>query len=95
MINPIRIIKDVIDLLRNPPGAAVAALEVTESNYDTIINDPDIDHRMIPYVKPGEFIVEFENLVTVVPSDEFPTYFNFTEPQRIDDFTPIRQIKPL
>lgn len=95
MFNPIQYIKDIIDLLREPPGNAVAALEVTEENYDFIVNNPDIDHRMIPYVKPGEHIVEFETTITVVPRKDFYKHFEYTEPQRYDEFTPIRTIKPL
>lgn len=95
MFNPIQFVKDVIDLLRDPPGEAQSALEITSENIDELINFPEIDPRMIPYLKVGDFVVEFENMVTVVPSKDFKKHYAFFGPSWQDAFSPIITIKPL
>lgn len=98
MFNPIQFMKDVIDILRDPPGKAVAACEITSENIGHLTNHPNIDPRMTPYLKVGDFVVGFENLVTVVPSKDFHKHFAFDGPIHTGPDAPltrIRTIKPL
>lgn len=98
MYNPIQFIKDVIDLLRDPPGEAVAAVQITSENIDHLINHPDIDDRMKSYINVGHFIVEFENLLTVVPQRDFEKHYEFDGPIHTGPDAPltrVRTIKPL
>ena len=98
MYSPIKFIKDIIDILRDPPGEAVAACEITPENIDHLTNHPEIDPRMVPYLKVGDFVVGFENLVTVVPSKDFHTHYAFDGPVHAGPDAPltrVRTIKPL
>jgi len=98
MFNPIQFIKDIIDILRDPPGEAVAAVEITSENIDHLINHPEVDPRMKPYLKVGDFVVDFENMVTVVPQKEFHKHYAFDGPVHTGydaPLTRIRTIKPL
>ena len=65
----LKFIKDVIYLLKNPPGVALRACEITPDTVDFVTNI--VGSEGAPYVKYGDFLVEFENLVTVVPAKEF------------------------
>lgn len=101
MFNPIQFIKDVIDILRDPPGKPLHGFEITSDNIDHLIHEPDLDPRMKPYLKVGDFVVEFENMVTVVPSKDFSKYYEFFGPYHEGAAGPliyirsIKQIKPL
>ena len=101
MIKPIQYIKDIIDLLRDPSGEPVCAFEITSDNIDALINEPELDPRMKPYLKVGDFVVEFENLVTVVPSKDFHKHYEFYGPVHAEAHGPliyirsVRQTKPL
>lgn len=98
MFNPIRYIKDVIDILRNPPGEAQAALEIVPENIDNIRTEvtqsygPAADN----YVKLGDYYLVFQNGSTIVPKNEFHKHFAFIEPAK-DEMTliPVKTIKPL
>lgn len=98
MFNPIQYVKDIIDILRDPPGEAVAAVEITSENIDHLINHAQVDARMKPYLKVGHFVVDFENMVTVVPQKDFEKHFEFDGPIHTGPDAPltrIRTIKPL
>lgn len=98
MFNPIQYIKDIIDILRDPPGEAVAAVEITSENIDHLIKSPDVDDRLKSYLKVGHFVVDFQNLITVVPPKDFHKHFAFDGPAHTGPDAPltrIRTIKPL
>jgi hypothetical protein len=98
MINPIQFIKDIIDILRDPPGEAEAALEITSENIDTLLNTPNIDPRLKAHLKLGYFLVDFRNMLTVVPPKDFHKHYEFDGPVHTGPDAPltrIRTIKPL
>lgn len=93
MYNPITYIKDVIELVRNPPGEAMSAMEITEASMQRLQDNPDIPTK---YIQLGDFFLEFENNLTICPRDEFFKHYEFTqEPLKPGDVTPVRTIKPL
>jgi len=95
MYNPITFIKDVIDLLKEPPGEAVGACEITPGNRARIIET--LGPRSEKYAKLGDFLVEFDNTVTIVPAKDFHKHYAFREGFEQDerDITPVITIKPI
>lgn len=93
MINPIQFIKDVIDILRDPPGEAVAACEITQLTEPLVHNS--LDERGRSHIKYGDFYLEMENMSTIVPRDEFHKYYRFDGYEDPEGLTPVIQIKPL
>lgn len=94
MYNPITFIKDIIDLLRNPPGEATHACEITELS-EPLVHEV-LDERGRTYIKYGDFLVAFENdLLTIVPRDDFHKHFAFSGRVAEGMMTPVTTIKPL
>ncbi len=100
MYNPIRFIKDVIDILRSPSGEAVAAMEIVPENIELIRSTvtetygPAADN----YVTLGDYYLEFESMSTIVPKGDFHRHYAFTKESENNDPTslrPVRTIKPL
>lgn len=75
MTKILKSIKDVIYLLKNPPGKALRACEITSDTIDFVKNG--VGFEGAPYVKYGDFLVEFENLLTIVPKEEFHKNYAF------------------
>lgn len=95
MYNPITFIKDIIDLVREPAGEAVAALEITSENKQFVL-DQIGDPRAEKYANPGDFLLELESIVTICPRKEFFKHYEFThEPSESKFMTPVRTIKPI
>ena len=95
MYDPIRFIKDLIDLIRDPAGEAVAAVEISDKNRDIFLEFLAPEHKK--YVKNGDFALSFENSSTIVPAKEFHKHYAFdapTDPEGLH-MTPVRTIKPL
>lgn len=96
MFNIINYIRDVIDLVRNPPGMPTEGCVITEN---TII-ELGMDVEPIPqeWRRKGDYLLFFENdIVTVVPKKDFSKYYAFVghpdpEGRRL---TPVVQIKKL
>ena len=95
MYNPITFVKDIIDLLKEPPGEAVAACEITPGNRTLVIET--LEPRAAKYANTGDFLVEFETMVTIVPSKEFHKHYAFavTPPEDETLMTRVMTIKPI
>lgn len=94
MYHPIAFAKEVLDLLKEPTGEAVAACEITTRNRMLIVEA--LGPQSLKYVKAGDFVLEFETATTVVPRKEFLRHYAFTEDPKSDmDLTPVKTIKPL
>lgn len=93
MYNPITYIKDVIELVRKPPGQALAAGEITDANIE-LLRESGVPEK---YLRIGDFCLEFENNTTIVPRKEFFKHYEFTQEPDPDptNLTPVRTIKPL
>jgi len=93
MFNLIAYIKDVIDLVKNPPGKAVAACEITplSERYIREAIGPEGEK----YIRQGDFYLEFERNSTIVPVKEFHKHYAFDGPVHEGMMTPVRTIKPL
>lgn len=92
MFNPISYIRDVIDLVRNPPGKAVFAMEITNDNKQIVRDNYDIPEK---YIRTGDFLLEFENTVTICPKKEFHKHYAFDGPVHTNAMTLVRTTKPL
>ena len=97
MFNPVEFVKIVIDLVRNPPGEALSAVEITEAN-GPILFPYAVSSAALKKPQIGDFAVFFENDIwTVCPRTEFFKHYEFTREPSLDemDTTPVRTIKPL
>lgn len=87
--NPITYIKDIIDLVRRPPGEVSHAREITPENIEQVksIMDPSA----APYIQLGDYVVSFEDrgdFLSICPRAEFQKsyFFAFTpnDPADVD-----------
>lgn len=94
MINVIQRIKDIIELVRTPPGNALNALEINSRNRNMLVRElgPDAEK----YANYGDFFVEYETSCTIVPRKEFFKHYEFLDTPTLYMIpAPIRTIKPL
>lgn len=78
MFNPIKHIKDVVEILRlGGPGKAISAVEINDKNKSMVLDT--LGPEAAPYVKEGAYMVEFESLMTIAPAKEFHKYYRFVK----------------